>query len=424
MYKIGNHVQRNRFYFRKPGKENNDSNEAHILQKGDVIMKKTIILLIITVLFSTYAYAEDAKNERGILSWTERVHLSGTLEGDFTWTKHSDITEKGSDSSTDLFISTVELGVEVEFTDWIMGNILFLAEDLGTDDETDVTVDEALITLQKEEFPVYLVVGKRALPFGVFENHLVADPMTQDAYETNRVGATLGFTGPLGLDLSATLYKGEEMISHLFESELFDSDAIARQGDSASDDVSSYVISASIEPLPEKLVLFGGFISEPGTGERNNTAGVGFNLVIGGLRVDGEYMKAISREKYTGFSSEFKEGVFSLSAAYELIIREREVIGGALFAERKAHVVSEPLEFAVRYEHFDDDDMASDSQTWSVEDRYSAGARYAFYNSVETGLTTYVGFEYRHTDYRVHSSQIENIEDDNDELIVRLGVTF
>jgi predicted porin len=192
----------------------------------------------------------------------------------------------------------------------------------------------------------------------------------------------------------------------------------------ASDDVSSYIFSASIVPLPEKLTLFGGFISEPGTGDRNNTVNVGFNMAIGEFRLDGEYMKALDREKYTGFNSEFKESVLSLGVAYEFEMRKREVIGGALFAERKAHLVTEPLEIAARYEHFDDDDMVSVSQTWSVEDRYSVGVRYAFYNNPESGLTAYIGTEYRHTGYRLHASQRATREDDNDELFIRVGVSF
>jgi hypothetical protein len=190
---------------------------------GFQIMKSIVFFLIISVIFATTAMADEEKSKGGPLDWTERVHLSGTVEGAYDWVKYSDVGDKNSDSTSDLFISTVELGVEVEFTDLITGNLLFLAEDLGTDDETDVTVDEAVISLQKEAFPVYLVIGKKAQPFGVFENHLVSDPMTQDAYETSRTGVTIGVTGPMEIDLSVTIYKGEEMMAHLFESELFDS---------------------------------------------------------------------------------------------------------------------------------------------------------------------------------------------------------
>lgn len=255
-------------------------------------------------------------------------------------------------------------------------------------------------------------------------NHLVSDPMTQGAYETNRVGVTVGVAGPMGLDLSVTAYKGEEMMAHLFESELFDTDVITRGADPAGDDVSSYIISASFEPVSEHLTVFGSCISEPGNGNRNNTVGVGLSLGLDGIRVDGEYMKAIERERYSGFSREFKESVLSLTAAYEFVMREREVIGGALFAERKAHVVAEPLEVALRYEHFDDDGMADASETWSVEDRYSAGARYAFYQDPDSGLAAYAATEFRHTDYRLHPSQASTRADSNNEVFARLGVTF
>jgi len=116
--------------------------------------------------------------------------------------------------------------------------------------------------------------------------------------------------------------------------------------------------------------------------------------------------------------------VLSLSAAYEFVLRKREIVGGALFEEKKAHLVSEPLEVAVRYEHFDDDGMAEASETWSVEDRYGGGMRYSFYSNPNTGVVAYTGFEYRHTDYRVHMLMPEELADGRDELFARVGITF
>lgn len=383
-------------------------------------MKRTLLIgFVIMLIFVTTATAQENKAREGISDWGERIHLTGTLEGDFNWAKYRDITDKGSDSTSDLFISTVELGMEVEFTDRVTGTLLLLQEDIGTEDETDFAADEAMITLKG---PAYLVFGKRAQPFGVFENHLVADPMTQDAYETNRVGVTVGITGPMESDISLTVYKGEEQMNHLFESDLFDADGISRYGE-WSDDVGSFIISASLSPMEDRLTLFGAYLSEPGN-RRNETLNAGLSLAINGVRIDGEYMKALKREEYQGVNGEFKESVISLTAAYEFVVREREEIGGALFAARKAHVVSEPLEVAVRYEYFDDDGMADALLTWAVEDRYGIGGRYAFYSDEESGLSAYAGIEYRHTDYRLHSSLKDKVSDKNDELLMRMGISF
>ncbi|MEW6721509.1 MAG: hypothetical protein AB1346_13765 [Thermodesulfobacteriota bacterium] len=397
-------------------------------------MKLLAVFLLLLVLPFQAARAAEApapsdNAAQGSLlpAWMERVHLSGTFEGDFAWAKKGDPADRTIGPASDLFIGTIELGVGVDVTDWLTGNVVLLAEDLGTEDETDLTVDEATLTFRKEDFPFSLVVGKRVQPFGVFENHLVSDPMTQDAYETNRVGATAVYSGPMDLDLSATAYKGEEMMTHLFESWLFDSEAVVRADHRPADEVNSYILSASFKPLGGPLTLFGSFLSEPGAGNRNDTASAGFHFEADGkrgFRVDTEYMKAVNREIYAGFDREFREGVFAVTVAYEFVMREREVIGGSLFEERKAHLVAEPMEIALRYEHFDDDGLAAASQTFSVKDRYSAGARYSFYEDPSGGLAAYIAGEYRHTEYRVHPAQAGTRIGSNDEIFARLGLTF
>jgi hypothetical protein len=351
------------------------------------------------------------------------ISISGSLYGEYRWIKNRDIADPDTDSTSDLYLRKLELAVEAQLVDWITASAVFNSEWIGDDvnqGDERVTVDEATLTMQDDALPLYLVVGKRTQPFGVFENHLVTDPMTQDAYETKRVGITAGYTGPMGLDLSVTVYKGEEQMGHLFESGLFE-DSLRRSGE-ATDDVGSYIVSATVQPF-EYLTLFGGYLSEPGRGSRNETINGGLSLVppfMEGLRLDAEYIKALNRERYDGVSNEYKEGVFSATLAYEFVVKKRERIGGGLFAARRAHLVSEPLEVALRYEHFDDDGMSDDLGMWTVKDRYSAGARYSFYNDEETGFNAFVAGEYRHTELRVH----EAMKDSNDEVYLRLGVDF
>ncbi len=364
----------------------------------------------------------EEKEER----WTDRINLSGLLEGEYRWQKHSDVSDKASDSTSDLYLRRLELGIEAELTDWIKANTVlnseFIGDNVNQGDEK-VTVDQATITLQKEDFPVYLVLGKRTQPFGVFENHLITDPMTQDAFETKRVGITLGATGPLRLDVSATIYKGEEQMDHLVDSGLFE---VTRAGE-AADNVSSYILSASISPLKDHLKFFVSFLSEPGRGSLNDTASLGLSAAIPGIedfRIDGEYMKALKREKYEGLDETFKEGVFSVTASYTFNNGDREDIGGATLAERLRHILEEPIELALRYERFDDDDLVEKTSSWSAKNRYSAGVRYPFYKDEEKGLAAFVATEYRYTDYRLHSSLKDIRADNNKEMFVRLGVAF
>jgi len=357
----------------------------------------------------------------------DRVVIEGALEGEFRWMKHRELTVGSDDSTSDLYLRTIELGLGVKLTDWITASAVlnseWIGDDINTGDEM-ITVDEAFITLQDGGFPFYAVAGKRTQPFGLFESHLITDPMTQDAYETKKVGLTAGCTGPAGTDISLTVYKGEEQMNHLFESGLFDTESVSRAGNE-TDDVGSFIVSVSAEPVEEALTLFGAYLSEPGAGSRNETMNLGFNFVLPALenlRIDGEYMKALKREIYEGADREYREGVLSIAAAYEFILRQREVIGGGLFAERRAHVVSEPLEVSLRYEYFDDDGLAEELDSWSVRNRCSVGARYSFYNDEASGLNAFLSVEYRRTGLRI--SGPADMKKDNDEVYARMGVNF
>lgn len=362
----------------------------------------------------------EKKKEAGLPEWTKRIKLSGLLEGEYRWKKYRDISNKNSDSTSDLYLRKLELGLEAELTDWIKANTVLNSEWIGdsvNNGDQKITVDEATITLQKEKFPLYLVMGKRTQPFGTFYNRLVTDPMTQDAYETKRVGLTAGFTGPMGLDISATLYKGEELMAHLFGSGLFDAAAIRRPSDvvtvrsATTDDVNSYILGAQFMPIKDALTFGLSYASEDGHQKRNTTLGANLQyncLFIKGLTLEAEYMAALQREKYIDsagalFNKAFKEKVWVLGASYPVI---------------------EPLDVAIRYEHFDDDGMANVSQSWSAKDRYSLGGQYTFYKDEEKGLSAFVGAEYRHTDYRLHSSHVATRADDNDEMFVKVGVNF
>lgn len=371
--------------------------------------------------------ADEGIELEGLPGWIKRFTLTGAFEGDFQWSRHGEITDKGSGTSSELFISTAALGVEAAFTDWMRGFVLLLSEDLGTEDETDVTIEESTLSIEPGGFPLYITMGKRALPFGVFENNLVADPMTQDAYETNRVGLTLGYAGPWSSDVSFTIYKGDEQMDRFFESGLFDTEAVQRAGEEG-DNVESFILSAIASPVEDHLTVFAAYLSEPGRGRRNNTVSIGASMVppnipyLVNLRFEAEYMKALQRETFETLDREFKEGVLSASVAYVFVLRKREVIGGALFRERKAYIVSQPVSVAVRYERFYDDGLSDNVEAWSVEDRMSAGGRYTFY---EDGIiSAYIAGEYRMTDYRVNEALGSEVEDENDEFLLRLGLVF
>ncbi len=193
------------------------------------------------------------------LEWINRINLSGTLQGEARWMKYPGASYPESKSTSDLYLRIFELGIETNFLDWASGiavlNSEWIGDYLNMGDEK-LTVDEVHGDLRRDSLPFYLVFGKRTQPFGVFENHLVTDPMTQDAYETKKVGATVGVTGGMGLDVSVTLYKGDEQMGHLFQSGLFDTTVIIRNADPVRN-VESYIGAVSLAPVNQLITMFG-----------------------------------------------------------------------------------------------------------------------------------------------------------------------
>jgi len=137
--------------------------------------------------------------------WAERITLSGAVEVEagFEDIDHDDPAIKDEDTS-DLSLATAELGVDADVVDHVSGHVLFLYED-----EEDVVVDEAFITISGEDVvPLYLTAGKLYVPFGNFETHFVSDPMTLEIGEARETAVTAGFGNDM-LDISATLFNGD-----------------------------------------------------------------------------------------------------------------------------------------------------------------------------------------------------------------------
>jgi hypothetical protein len=241
-----------------------------------------------------------------------------------------------------------------------------------------VLVDEAHIDLELPKFPLYLVLGKRDQPFGLFENYLIAEPLTMDAYETKAVGLTFGYRGPLGLDLACSLYKGQVLMTQLFQAEVFDTQ-IVQLVPQHINRVNSVVLSASASPSAKYLYLYGAYLSEPGNDRRNRTINLGFDFTapfLENLKLDAEYMKALDRETYQGQNRSFKEGAFSMTVVYLFVLGERKHRGSGNYRGRKAQITAYPFEIAARYEFFDDDSMSDILGVRSAKNRVSLGGRY------------------------------------------------
>ncbi len=324
----------------------------------------------------------------------ENIKFSGAIELDYSYTDPRDITDQKSDSTSDLDIGTVELGAEVQFHEWVTGNFILKGENLDNNDR--IFWDEATITIQKEGLPLYFVGGKRAQPFGVFNSHLISDTITQDCYEVAKSGATIGFTPNLwGLDMSATVYKGEALSEKVSETG-YGWERYPDPNPDPTDDVSSYIFNIFMTPF-EGLNLSAYFDSEPGQGDRNETAGGTIEYQIGLFTFDAEYIVALNREKNATSKKEYKESAWFGAIAYQ---------------------VADPLEIAARYEAFEDD--IDGNQGGHLENRYSIGANYTLFEKDNFAATLML--EYRRSNYEKAAGS--SAQDEADEVFAKLAFGF
>lgn len=214
-------------------------------------MKTNLILLLcVAVSYAvglTTVLAADATSVIGNIS--DRITLSGTIELDYSYSNDSDISDNTvNDYTSEMDSGTVSLGLEAELHEYVSANVVLKGENLDTTDR--IFWDEVFFTFAKDDMPVYFVAGKRTQPFGVFESLFINDPITQDLYEINKTGVTIGYADEemLGIDLSFTLYKGEILITRVNDSGYgWTRDNSA--GYAVTNDVSSYIVSAAVSPV-------------------------------------------------------------------------------------------------------------------------------------------------------------------------------
>ena len=284
----------------------------------------------------------------------EKITLGGFIDLDFDYYDRSDVADKNSDSTSDLGLGSVDLELRVFFNEWVKAKIVLAADDVGKEDgDENIKMDEAIFTMKCPWVPLYFTGGKTTLPFGVFEDRLIIAPITEDLYEVDTVGATLGFTPDFyGLDISITIYEGQEIIENLedFGAHEFTPDR------KEEDDVNSFIANVTLEPVEDILTFSVFYDSEPGDGDRNQTIGGAFTLDVWKFSLDAEYITALEREEGDN-GEENKDSAWVVGLAYRPL-------------------ESVPLEFVTRYEDFDDDESGDQDEV--LDYRCVAGFSYKF----------------------------------------------
>ncbi|MBU0969642.1 MAG: LbtU family siderophore porin [Proteobacteria bacterium] len=335
-----------------------------------------------------------AVKKLGLEKFSDTIGLSGAIELDYSLADDSDVSDKTRNSSfSSLDIGTVELGLEARLHETTTATFLLKGENLDTD--TNIFWDEAFFTFRKKDLPLYFVGGKRVQPFGAFENRFINDPVTQELYEVNKTGATIGFTSErmANLDINLTVYKGETLIERVSATD-FGWERNTSAGRSATDDVSSVIISASVSPL-EKMRLSGYFNSEPGDSDRNTTLGASFHWEISKFIVDAEYIGALGRENHVTDNKEYNEAAWVAALGYRL---------------------TEVLVAAARYENFKTDQ----TKDGNLDCRYGVAATYTLFET-DFVACNLMG-EFRRTEYEASANS--TVDSAANEVFARLALQF
>lgn len=117
-------------------------------------------------------------------AWFDAVEIGGVIELEAAYASHGADDEDGpyeGDPSTTAELATLELGIAARIHDWVGAEIV-----VKNDDDDDIAVDEAFLTIAPPEGAWALQTGRYVVPFGVYETNMISDPVTLDLGETGQ----------------------------------------------------------------------------------------------------------------------------------------------------------------------------------------------------------------------------------------------
>lgn len=199
------------------------------------------------------------------------VTFGGVIEVEAT---HSE--PESGDATNDVAVATVELAIAAPISDWVESEIVLLYEE----DDTELDVDTAIISVSDPNAPWFVTAGQFGQPFGRFATNLVSDPLTLELGETYETSLQAGldihgfmasayvFNGDnskgsddqidnFGLDVGYGMERGDMAFSLAmgYLNNLGDTDAMQDiLGDTISDYVDGWFASAAVSFGPMSLI--------------------------------------------------------------------------------------------------------------------------------------------------------------------------
>ena len=305
----------------------------------------------------------------------KKIRLNGSIESNYEHLDLKDIDNEDSVNSSDFFFSSVALELGIVFNEWSETKIVAELEDVGKDEsDAKVCLDEAIVTLKSSRAPLYFIGGKTVMPFGVFKDHLIEGTLTEDIYEIDQWGATIGFAPEFyGLDISFSIYRNPNVIENIRDFDIHE----FRPGRQKADKFRSYIANVALEPFKDTLFVNVFYNSEPGDGNRNQSIGGALAFHFRKLILDAEFITALERENGEN-EEENKERAGVVGLAIDLL---------------------DSLQLAMRYEVFDDDNPGD--QDGVLYYRFIAGFNYSLMDVFDLPFLedAIFSFEYRFSKY-------------------------
>ena len=245
----------------------------------------------------------DKQEETGGKNWFRKVEVGGLVE-----IEASHVSSDSGPDSSDLIVSTMELGVITQVNDWVGAEVLLLYEE-ETDNNGDLNVDTAVITLADPDGVWFLKAGQNTLPFGVYPTYMISDPITLELGETNDTALEVGFER-VGINASVFVFQGDHnQRADNFGLQL----GLSRDGGP----LGFHCNLAYLDNLAESDTLVdAGWIA---TSDKMPAWIVSAELFSGPFSLLGEYLKAT--ESFADAGGE-QPAVFNLEGAYRLQIAD------------------------------------------------------------------------------------------------------
>lgn len=107
-----------------------------------------------------------------------------------------------TESAGDIAVTNVEFSLNIEPVNGVTGNVIFKWEGEAVD------VDEATITLHDLlNENLYLETGLKGIPFGVFNSHMISDPLVKELADAKETVIQLGYSRDM-FEVAAGIFNG------------------------------------------------------------------------------------------------------------------------------------------------------------------------------------------------------------------------